>query len=98
MRTPEFGLRMALGASPGDVLRLVMRQAAVLVISGTGLGLVLALGLGQVVKSLIYGVSPADPVTFVVVGVTMLAAAALACYLPARRATKADPMVALRAE
>jgi predicted permease len=97
-RTAEFGLRMALGAQRGDVLGLVLRQAARMVLAGAALGGVLALVLGRVLKSLIYGVSAADPATFAVVGLMVLAVAAVACYIPALRATKADPMMALRSE
>jgi predicted permease len=97
-RTPEFGLRMALGAQRLDVIRLVLMQAARLVLTGTALGLVLALTLARVLKNLIYDVSPADPVTFASVGLMVIAIAVLACYIPARKATKADPMIALRAE
>jgi predicted permease len=97
-RTPEFGLRMALGARQIDVLRLVLMQAAELVLAGTALGVILALLFARVLKSLIYEVSLADPLTFVSVGLGVIAIAVLACYLPARRATKADPMDALRAE
>ena len=97
-RTPEFGLRMALGAQRLDVIRLVLAQAAKLVLTGTVLGLLLALTLARVLKNLIYDVSPADPVTFGAVGLTVIAIAVLACYIPARKATKANPMIALRAE
>jgi predicted permease len=97
-RTSEFGLRMALGAQRLDVLRLVLTQAAGLVLAGTALGLVFALALAGVLKSLIYEVSPADPLTFASVGLMVIAVAVLACYIPARKATKADPMIALRAE
>ncbi|MGA7318470.1 MAG: ABC transporter permease [Silvibacterium sp.] len=97
-RTPEFGLRMALGAQRLDVIRLVLMQAARLVLTGTALGLVLALTLARVLKNLIYDVSPADPLTFAAVGLMVIAISVLACYIPARKATKADPMIALRAE
>jgi ABC-type antimicrobial peptide transport system permease subunit len=97
-RTPEFGLRMALGAQRLDVIRLVLAQAAGLVLTGTVLGLLLALTLARVLKNLIYEVSPADPLTFGAVGLMVIAIAVLACYIPARKATKADPMIALRAE
>jgi predicted permease len=97
-RTAEFGLRMALGAQRGDVLRLVMAQAAGLVVSGTLSGMVLALGFGFVLRSLVYDVSPSDPATFAAVGLMVITVAALACYIPARRATRANPMNALRAE
>jgi predicted permease len=97
-RTSEFGLRMALGAQRLDVLRLVLKQAAGLVLVGTALGVVLALAFARVLKSLIYEVNPTDPLTFMGVAFLVIAIAVLACYIPARRATKADPMNALRAE
>jgi predicted permease len=97
-RTPEFGLRMALGAGRFDVLWLVLVQAAKLILSGTVIGVLLALMMARGLKSLIYDVSPADPLTFTVIGLAVIAIAIVACYIPARRATKADPMVALRAE
>jgi predicted permease len=97
-RIPEFGLRLALGAPPQGLLRLVLFQAARLAVAGTVLGVVVALTLARVLRSLIYDVSPADPLTFTAVGLMVIAIALLACYLPARRATRANPMVALRAE
>ncbi|MGC2619280.1 MAG: ABC transporter permease, partial [Acidobacteriaceae bacterium] len=97
-RTPEFGLRMAMGAQRADVLRLVLTQAAALVLTGTACGMVLALMLGHVLKSLIYEVSPTDPLTLAAVGCIVLAVAFCACSIPARRATRVDPMIALRAE
>jgi predicted permease len=97
-RTREFGLRMALGAQPGDVRRLVLRQGVKLALVGVALGLVGALALGRVLWSLLYQVSSADPATFASVSILAVAIAALACYLPARRATTADPANALRSE
>jgi predicted permease len=97
-RTREFGLRMALGAQAGDVQRLVLRQGVKLALMGVALGLVGALALGRVLRSLLYEVSAADPATFASVSALALAVAALACYLPARRATAVDPANALRAE
>jgi predicted permease len=97
-RTAEFGLRMALGAQRFDVLRLVLFQAGKLVLAGTAAGILLALVLAQAIKSLIYHVSPADPLTFTAIGVAVVLVAILAGYIPARKATKADPMIALRAE
>jgi predicted permease len=97
-RTPEFGLRMALGARQFDVLQLVLTQAAKLILSGTVIGVLLALVLARALKSLIYDVSPADPLTFAAIGFAVAAIAIVACYIPARKATEADPMVALRAE
>ena len=97
-RTPEFGLRMALGAQRLDVLRLVLTQAAKLVLSGTAIGIVLALAMARALKSLIYEVSPTDPMTFTAIAFAVIAVAIFACYIPARKATEADPMIALRAE
>jgi predicted permease len=97
-RTAEFGLRMALGAQRGDVLRMVVSQAAWLAMAGTGIGIVASLAFSRVLKSLIFDVSPADPPTFAAVGLIAVAVALLACFIPARRATQADPMSALRAE
>jgi ABC-type antimicrobial peptide transport system permease subunit len=97
-RTPEFGLRMALGAQQGDVLRLVLGQASRLALAGTVLGIVVSLGVVRVLRNLIYHVSPTDPETFLVVGTGVIVVALIACYIPARRATRADPMQALRAE
>jgi len=98
MRTVEFGLRMALGAQQRDVLRLVLVQAAKLTLEGTALGVIASLAFARVLKSLIFNVSPTDPATFLAVGLLVIAVALIACYIPARRATQADPMNALRAE
>ncbi len=97
-RTTEFGLRMALGAQRGDLMRMVLAQGARLVVPGAIAGVVLALVLGRAMKSLIYGVRPDDPITFVAVAGLVLVVALVASYVPARRASKADPMRALRAE
>jgi predicted permease len=97
-RIPEFGLRLALGSPTGDVLRLVLVQAVQLAIAGAAIGVLIALALGRVLASMMYKVSASDPLTFVSVGLGVIAIAILACYLPARRATKASPMIALRAE
>jgi putative ABC transport system permease protein len=97
-RTPEIGVRMALGAEQTDILRMVVRQGAVLAGLGVGLGFLAALGLAQVVASLLFETSPRDPQTFTLVPAVLLAVAGLASYLPARRATRVDPMVALRYE
>lgn len=97
-RTSEFGLRVALGAQRADILRLVVMQAAALVFSGTILGLGLALILGRALKSLVYDVSPADPLTLTTAGLCVIAAAIVPCLVPARKATRIDPMIALRAE
>jgi predicted permease len=97
-RVPEFGLRLALGAQPAGLLRLVLAQAARLAVAGTAIGVAVALGVARVMRGLIYNVSPADPLTFAAVGLMVIAIALVACYLPARRATRASPMVALRTE
>jgi predicted permease len=97
-RTPEFGLRMALGAQRHDVLKLVLNQAIRLTAAGTALGVIAAFGLGRVLKTLIFDVSPTDPLTFAVAGLLVVMAGLAACYIPARRATRADPMNSLRAE
>jgi ABC-type antimicrobial peptide transport system permease subunit len=97
-RTSEFGLRVALGAQRKDLLRMVLAQAARLAIPGTLLGLVLALSLGRVVQTLIYGVSAADPLVFTAVVLLVPAVALLAAWIPARRAARSDPMQALRTE
>ncbi len=97
-RTPEFGVRMALGAQRSDVLRLVLAQVAGLVLGGTALGLLLAILLGQTMKSLIYQVSPADPINLAAAAGLVIVAALAACVAPARRATGVDPLIALRTE
>ena len=97
-RTPEFGLRVALGAQRMDLLRMVLVQSAGLAVSGTILGVLVALSLGRVMQNLVYGVSPADPVILSAVVLLVLSVAIIASYVPARRAARSDPMVALRAE
>ena len=97
-RTHEFGLRMALGARPRDVQRLVLAQGAGLALVGAALGMAGALLLGKWLRSLLFEIAPADPATFAAVGAVALLAAGLACYLPARRATEVDPMKALRCD
>ena len=97
-RTNEVGVRIALGASNFDVWRLVVRQAMVPVLVGLGTGLAGALAGGRLVSGLLFDVRATDPVTFATVSIVLLSAAALACYFPARRATRVDPLVALRYE
>jgi putative ABC transport system permease protein len=97
-RTQEIGIRMALGARPGDVVALILRDGMALVGAGVGLGLVAALALSRLLTGLLFGVGPMDAWTFGLASLAMAVAAFLACYLPASRAARVDPMVALRAE
>jgi putative ABC transport system permease protein len=97
-RTHEVGIRMALGAQSADVLRLFIRQGMALVLLGVVLGLLGASALTRVMSGLLFGVGATDPLTFVVVALLMSSIALLACYLPARRASRIDPLVALRRE
>jgi putative ABC transport system permease protein len=97
-RTRELGIRMALGAHAADVFALVMSQALAQIALALAVGLVLALGAGRLVARILYQVSPADPLALAVTSAALAAAALLACFLPARRATRVTPMVALRSE
>jgi predicted permease len=97
-RMGEFGLRMALGARPWDLTRMIVGQGLSLAAVGAAIGLGSALALGRLLASLLYGVRPADPVTLIAVASLALTTAAIACYLPARRATGADPLRSLRSE
>jgi ABC-type antimicrobial peptide transport system permease subunit len=97
-RTHEIGIRIALGAGRRDVLRLVVGQGLKLALIGVSVGIAAALVLTQFLASRLYGVKPADPLTFIAVSLILIAVTLAACYIPARRAAKVDPMVALRNE
>jgi putative ABC transport system permease protein len=97
-RTREIGIRVALGAERGDIMTLIVRRGLMLTIIGASIGLVLALALTRALKSLLFGVSASDPLTFSAIVTLLVAVALVACYFPARRATKVDPIVALRNE
>ncbi|HEX5602273.1 MAG TPA: FtsX-like permease family protein, partial [Pyrinomonadaceae bacterium] len=97
-RTQEMGIRMALGAQVNDVLKLVLKQGMMLVVIGEIIGLVGALALTRLIRGLLFGVTPNDATTFVMVAAVLGVVALLACYFPARRATKVDPLIALRYE
>jgi putative ABC transport system permease protein len=99
-RTHEFGVRMSLGARPRDVMQLVVNDALVLIVSGLCVGLVVTCVFGKLMGGMltVMGIRPYDPTTLSCVSLVLMAAALMACYLPARRATRVDPMVALRYE
>ena len=97
-KTHEIGIRMALGANPGNVLAMVIRQGITVALIGVAIGVVAALGATRLVSSMMFGVTPYDPLTFLVVAAVLVAVAFLACFIPARRAMKVDPMIALRYE
>jgi predicted permease len=97
-RTREFGVRMALGARGRDVMKLVIRQGMWLVLIGVVIGMAASLAVSRLLKSFLFGLSAADPMTFGVIPLLLVAVVLLACYVPARRATKVDPMIVLRSE
>jgi ABC-type antimicrobial peptide transport system permease subunit len=96
-RTRELGIRTALGARRGDVVRLVLGQGLRVTAAGVAIGAVLALALGRIIESLLFGISPRDPYVFATVSVTLLAVAAAASLMPAWRAARVDPVAAMRA-
>jgi putative ABC transport system permease protein len=97
-RRREIGVRMALGAERGDVLRLVLARALRIVLAGLVVGLAAAAGVTRVLQRFLFGITPTDPITFTAVSLLLVAVALMAAWLPARRATRIDPSVALRAE
>jgi putative ABC transport system permease protein len=97
-RTTEIGIRMALGADAGDVVVMVLREGAQLAIAGIVVGIAASLALTRLVAGLLYGVAPTDPLSFAIAAAALLAIAMISTYVPARRAARVDPLVALRAE
>jgi len=97
-RTHEIGIRLALGARPGNILRLIAGQELKLTLIGLALGPAGAFTLTRLMSPLLYGVSAVDPSTFILISLLLLCVALLACWLPARRATRVDPLIALRCE
>jgi ABC-type antimicrobial peptide transport system permease subunit len=97
-RTQEIGIRMALGARPRNVLKLIVSQGLTLTLIGVAIGLIAAFGLTRLMKSLLFMVSATDPLTFAVITLLLIVMALLACWIPARRATKVDPLLSLRHE
>jgi ABC-type antimicrobial peptide transport system permease subunit len=97
-RTHEIGIRVALGARRGNILRMVLQQGFGLAITGSAVGLLCATLVSRLMAGMLYGVAPTDPITFAAVAVLLIAVALLACWIPARRAVQVDPITALRYE
>jgi len=97
-RTQELGIRIALGAQRRNVLRLVLGDGLKMAVAGVAVGLLAAFGLTRLLTGMVYGVSTTDPATFGGIAILLIVVALLACYIPARRATKVDPLIALRYE
>ena len=97
-RTRELGIRIALGATARDVLQLIVGQGMKLVLIGITIGLAAVFVLHRLIEKLLFGVSPTDPLTYAVIALLLIGVALLACWIPARRATRVDPLVALRSE
>ena len=97
-RIHEIGIRMALGASRGNIVGLVLANGMKMAIGGVVIGVIAAIGLTRLIREMLFGVQPTDPLTFTVIAALLLGVAILACYVPARRATRVDPLNALRQE
>lgn len=98
LKTHEIGIRMALGSQPGGILRMILKQGIMLVVTGVVIGALVTLAASRVLKSMLYGISTTDPITFTCVSLLLIGVASIACYLPTRRATKIDPAITLRYE